>query len=211
MSMLIPPVLAEVENTARERANGISVSVIDWIATVSEWKLPLSKHPDWTKQVVQGWFELGNTETADAFLERAEAFLQTSFRGESNGAKILHKVIQVESYVVFLRMEAMEALLLHEYCSLQKTREDKHKTSHEKPLEPGQKLQGALALPISWIVSSSNWHVSFTRGKSAYLPSAAHVSDVARRLRRIACLPPEVLEKHEYRLDKVDFVDWEPL
>ena len=93
---LNPPVLAEVGNTARERAKGISVSVINWVATRSEWKLAISKHPDWTKQVVQGWFDPGHTESADAFLERAEAFLQKSSRGESNGAEILHKVIQVE-------------------------------------------------------------------------------------------------------------------
>jgi hypothetical protein len=35
------------------------------------------------------WFDDGNTEDAEAFLERAEKFLQKGVKGESWGAKIL--------------------------------------------------------------------------------------------------------------------------
>ena len=66
------------------------------MATVSPWKLTVLKHTFnntvWNAEVVKGWFAPDNAESADAFLERAET---KSFKGESNGAKILYKVIQV--------------------------------------------------------------------------------------------------------------------
>ena len=65
------------------------------MVTVSPWQLPVAKHAVWNAEVVKGWFAPDNAESADAFLERAETFLQKSFKGQSNGAKILYKVIQV--------------------------------------------------------------------------------------------------------------------
>jgi hypothetical protein len=58
------------------------------------------------------------------------------------------------------------------------------------------------------MVSSSNWCLSFSEAEG---PSDSHVSEIVGRLRRIACLPSDVLEDNECSLDKAAFVDWEPL
>ena len=58
------------------------------------------------------------------------------------------------------------------------------------------------------IVSSSNWHVSFSKGKG---PSSACVSEMAWHLQRIACLPAKTLETNEYSFSQLEFVESEPL
>ena len=114
------------------------------------------KHGDWTKNVVGGWFSTTNTETADDFLQRAESFLQKSFKGESNGAKILYKVIQVSSYVAFFRMECLEALLFREQCGLRKRRHTR-KVAATKQLEAdGHVANSALLLPITTRIKKRN-------------------------------------------------------
>ena len=90
-----PPVLHEIGCTETGKDSFISIFAIHWMATVSPWQLPVVKHTVWNAEVVRGWFAPDNAESADAFLERAETFLKKSFKGQSNGAKILYKVIQV--------------------------------------------------------------------------------------------------------------------
>jgi hypothetical protein len=68
------------------------------------------------------------------------------------------------------------------------------------------KSSSTWPLAITLMVSSSNW--SFPRDEDS---SGALVSEIVGRLRRIACLPSEVLEDNECSLDKAAFVDWEPL
>jgi hypothetical protein len=85
----------------------------------SKSALPRAKKDEWDEEVVLDWFVSGNAERADGFLERAEKFLQKGVKGESWGAKILGKVIQTNSYVIFFRMQALAALLIREHCALQ--------------------------------------------------------------------------------------------
>jgi hypothetical protein len=58
------------------------------------------------------------------------------------------------------------------------------------------------------IVSSSNWHLSFSKGEG---PSSACVSEMVWHLQRIACLPAETLETNEYNFSQVESVKCEPL
>jgi hypothetical protein len=108
----------------------------------------------------------------------------------------LGKVIETNSYVVFLRMGSLAALLLRQYI-------EQHKTEHTTPpMErdlPIQKINH-LPIPVSLIVSSSDWHFSFTENEGL---NSAHVSEIVRRIMRIACLPAELLEENECSLDKL--------
>jgi hypothetical protein len=63
---------------------------------------------------------------------------------------------------------------------------------------PIQKINH-LPIPVSLIVSSSDWHFSFTEDEGL---DSAHVSEIVCRLMRIACLPAELLEENECSLDK---------
>jgi hypothetical protein len=102
---------------------------------------------------------------------------------------------ETNSYVVFLRMGSLAALLLRQYI-------EQHKTKHTtQPMEkdlPIQKINH-LPIPVSLIVSSSYWHFSFTEDEGL---NSAHVSEIVWRLMRIACLPAELLEENECSLDK---------
>ena len=190
-----------------QKPHQTSIFVVDWMAR--QFLPPGKKIRDWEQKVSLQWFESSNTESADEFLERAEAFLEKQVKGESWGLKILGKVIKVESYVVFFRMEALAAILLREFCSLQKTR-DLHRQMQIDASEPAiiEKKLCTLPVPISLVVSSSNWHISFAEYKA---PNMDRMSEIAWRLRRIACMSPELLEDNECSMRKVDFVEWEPL
>jgi hypothetical protein len=107
-------------------------------------------------------------------------------------------VIEINSYVAFFRMEPLAALLLREFCSQQKTHA--HQQEHHVAQETAQKRQCSLPLAIGLIVSSSNWHVSFSKGKG---PSSACVSEMAWHLQRIACLPAKTLETNEYSFSQL--------
>ena len=58
------------------------------------------------------------------------------------------------------------------------------------------------------IVSSCNWHMSFSKGKGL---SSACVSEIAWHLQRIACLPAKTLETNEYSFSQLESVKCEPL
>jgi hypothetical protein len=216
ISFMRPPLFKDLKYKFAEssRNNHISVFVIDWMFQHSSWSKgipPFTIH-EWTKKVVMKWLDDGNTEDAEAFLERAEKFLQKGVKGESWGAKILGKVIQTNSYVIFFRIEALAALLLREHCALQMKQHTMQRQMQQDLSEPSK--CGASLPPIRLVVSSSNWHwssaecLSFSESEEA---SQAHVSEIAGRLREIACLPTETLEDSECTLDKLAFVDWEPL
>jgi len=73
--------------------------------------------------------------------------------------------------------------------------------------EKAEKKLCALPIPISLIVSSSSWHISFENDA----PSSAHLSEIVWRLQRIASLPRQLLEANECSLSKVEFVECELL
>jgi hypothetical protein len=192
------------------KQNHTSIFVIDWMVQHpdSPCSLPLLFRKEWKKKVVLQWLDdHNNAETSDDFLERAEKFLQEGVKGEKWGIKILGKVIEINSYVAFFRMEALAALLLGEYCSQQKISNAHQKKQHGAQ-EAAKKTQCSLPLAISLIVSSSNWHVSFSKDKG---PSSACVSEMAWHLQRIACLSAKTLETNEYSFSQLESVKCEPL
>jgi hypothetical protein len=95
MMMIKPPVLAEINFPFRDnqKPNFVSIFAIDWMIKDSQ-VIPSFTIHEWTKKVVMKWLDDGSTEDAEAFLERAEKFLQKGGKGESWGARILGKVIQ---------------------------------------------------------------------------------------------------------------------
>jgi hypothetical protein len=194
------------------RQNHTSIFVIDWMVQHSKSALPRGKKDEWIKEVVDDdpsflhWFVSGNGERADGFLERAEKFLQKGVKGESWGAKILGKVIQTNSYVIFFRIEALAALLLREHCALQMKQHTTQRQMQQDLLKPAT---CAPSLPqISLVVSSSNWYWSLAEGNDI---SAPHKADITARLRCIASLPCQLLEENARLLSQVEDVDWEPL
>jgi len=77
----------------------------------------LSRHPEseriWERYIVKGWFE--NSESASAFLLRANNFLRTEF---VNGISIVQTVVKTQSYVAFMRMPKLVSLLLFEHLEV---------------------------------------------------------------------------------------------
>jgi hypothetical protein len=208
MLLLKPSVLNDIGYDFAEssRQNHTSIFVIDWMVQHSKSALPRGKKVEWIKEVVLDWFASGNDERADGFLERAEKFLQKGVKGESWGAKILGKVIQTNSYVIFFRIEALAALLLREDCALQMKQHTTQRKMQQDLLKPAS---CAPSLPlISLVVSSSNWHWSSAEGNDI---SAPHKADITARLRCIASLPCQLLEENARLLSQVEDVDWEPL
>ncbi len=209
MLSLKPSILKEqlsYEFSDGNKKNHTSVFVIDWMVQHSPWALNKSKKADWIDEVVKD-FDPNNADSAEDFLERAEDFLQKGVKGEKWGIKILGKVIETNSYVAFFRMEALAALLLREYCKQQQILHA-HQQMQLDSEETAPKSSSTWPLAITLMVSSSNWHLPFTDADD---PGSVHVSEIVGRLRRIACLPSEVLEDNECSLDKAAFVEWEPL
>jgi len=204
MHSLKPPVFEELKYdfAKSDKQNHTSLFVIDWMVRHSAWALPQVKRDEWAEKVVLQWFNSKNIDSCDCLLERAETFLQKCVKGTSWGAKILGKVIQTNSYVVFFRMGALSSLLMREHCALGKRRH-----AH-KQMEVDCRSELMPLLSMSLLVSSSQWHLWLAEAKG---PSAAHISDIFWRLQRIACLPRELLEANEYSLSKIEFVEWEPL
>ena len=146
----------------------LSVVVIDWMVQHSTWALDgKSSKREWRNDVVMQWFEEGNKESTEIFLERAENFLQ-GMEGEKWGMTILGKVIETNSYVVFFRMEALASILLREHCGLhikQLTRLKSDQIGDGGSNGGGEVREGdgggsASLLPITMLVSSANWHLS---------------------------------------------------
>jgi len=146
----------------------LSVVVIDWMVQHSKWALVgKSSKREWCNDVVMQWFEEGNKESTEIFLERAENFLQGT-EGEKWGMTILGKVIESNSYVVFFRMEALASILLREHCGLhlkQFTRLKSDQIGDGGSNGGGEVREGdgggsASLLPITMLVSSANWHLS---------------------------------------------------
>jgi hypothetical protein len=204
MLSLKPSVLDDIGYDFAEsrRQNHTSIFVIDWMVQHSKSALPRVKKDEWIKEVVLDWFVSGNAERTDVFLEHAEKFLQKGVKGESWGAKILRKVIQTNSYVIFFRMEALAALLLREHCALQ-TQQHMQRKKKQEPATRAPSLP-----PISLVVSSSSWHWSSAEGNDI---SAPHKADITARLRCIASLPCQLLEANARLLSQKEDVGWEPL
>ena len=59
----------------------------------SPWALRRMAEKGWRDDVVKQWFDQGNTESSDIFLERAEKFLEC-LPSQVYGTTILGKVIQ---------------------------------------------------------------------------------------------------------------------
>jgi len=206
MVILKPPVFEEKDIGYKfedgKKMNQTSVFVVDWMVRKF---LPPAKIPEWDKKVVLTWFDASNFESAAKVLERAEIFLQKQFKNERWGLKILGKVIETNSYVVFFRVDALAMLLLREYCQLQVIRDTHHRMQEDfSEPEMAQKPRCALLIPVGLIVSSSEWNWSFSEGEK---PSSAHISEIAWHLRRIASIPPGLLEDSECSMGKLAFVE----
>ena len=115
-------------------------------------------------------------------------------QGKNYGVKILDKVIETKSYVVFFRMDALWALLTREHFDLHQTRDaNQHmQIDASKPATVDKELC-AMPDPINLIVSSSNWHISSAECEA---PSSARISKIALSLQRIACMSPELLDEN---------------
>jgi len=204
LSLLKPPVLAEINLQLQEnqKKDYISIYVIDWVVQHSSWKLPVTKHPDWQKRVVQQWFDAGDAATAEDFVERAENFLEVGVKGKTWGAKILGKVIETNSYVIFFRMGALTTLMFREFFN----QHNAGKTMQQELSEPA-KCEPFLP-PIRLVVSSSSLHWSSAeRGNM----STIHIADISARLQRIAALPEQLLDENSFLPSKIEFVEGEPL
>jgi len=160
--------------------------------------LPLLKQGERANKIVLKLFEPENTDSSDCLLERAETFLDKGVKGISWGARILGKVIQTNSYVVFFRIGALTSLLMREHCALEK------RLYAHKQMEVDCASELTPLLSMSLLVSSSQWHLSLADAKG---PSAAHISDIVWRLQRIASLPRELFEANKCSLSKIDFVE----
>jgi hypothetical protein len=196
-----PPVLAEINFKFPDspKKNFASIFVIDWMVRGSPWALRRMAEEGWRDEVVKQWFDQGNTESSDIFLERAEKFLEC-LPGQAYGTTILGKVIQTSSYVVFFRMGALAELLFREFLKRQHECENMHQ-DFSSPA-------GSTLPPISLVVSSSTWHWSSAEGNDI---SAPHKADITVRLRRIASLPCQLLEANARLLSQVEDVGWERL
>jgi len=204
-----PAILAEIMNTYKSKGTNkqmqFCVAAIDWMVQHSTWALKgKSQLRVWRNDVVKQWFDTENTESANSFLERAEHFLHEGAADTNWGAKILGRVIETNSYVVFFRMGPLASLLFRGYCELQES-QDAHQPMQENSSEPAtsEKKCCALPIPISLIVSSSNWNISFGESNGH---NSADILDIVSRLRRIACLPPKLLQENEYSMSDVDSV-----
>jgi len=204
MQSLKPPVFEELNYSFSKssKLNHTSIFVIDWMVRHSGWALPLGKRDEWNEEVVLHWSDPDNTDTSDCFLERAETFLQEGARGTSWGATILGKVIQTNSYVIFLRMGALSSLLMREHCDI----ENRRHLNKLKETDCATKCTPPLR--ISLVVSSSKWHLSLGEGTA---PSEAHISEIVWQLQRIASFPSEIHKANECSFSEVERVEWEPL
>jgi len=200
---LKPPIFKDLEYEFPEssRQNHVSVFAIDWMVQKADSKdIPSFTKKEWVGKIVQKWFD--SDEEADTFLDRAETFfLKGAIR---QGWKILAKVIQTNSYVVFFRMEMLTAMLVREHWALEKRRKA-HSLEQADCLE---KSNYVPPLAISLLVSSSKWHLSLADGEA---PNETQVSEIVWRLQRIASLPRQILEAAQCCMSKVEFVEWEQL
>ena len=200
---LKPPIFKDLEYEISEssRQNHVSVFAIDWMVQKADSKdIPSFTKKEWVGKIVQKWFD--SDEEADTFLDRAETFfLKGAIR---QGWKILAKVIQTNSYVVFFRMETLTAMLVREHWALEKRR-------NARSLEQADCLEKSNYVPplaISLLVSSSKWHLSLADGEA---PNETQISEIVWRLKRIASLPRQILEAAQCCMSKVEFVEWEQL
>jgi len=217
MTELNPSVLHEIGYRFADggKDNSSSVYVINWMVQHSPWQLAVMKRKDWMKHVVKQWFEALDTETTDTFLARSEAFLQKSVNGASWGGKILGKVIETQSYVVFFRVDSLSALVLREQWDLHKTRDRRQvahtssthdscvssqpaRHSHEDHTSDSPFPSSSTTFPftISSVVSSRNWHLCWGAGMSLPNLSLAQVRAIKLGLHVLARLPVQLLNAH---------------
>ena len=144
------------------------------------------------------WFDSNNSDSAETFLERAETFLQKGVKGITWGAFLERSwwnVIETNSYVVFLRMGSLAALLLREYSDLRTTADNPcHQQVHwqEDSEEVAQKPGPPRVLPlrlhftefdcVEWPRGTCHWQT-----RTAMFYSEAHFSEIVCWLHR-ACL-----------------------
>jgi len=151
----------------------------------------------WKQRVQAKWFDPLNTDAAESFLDRAEFFLVDSLC-----SKILGKVFETGSYVVFFRMDALTALLVREQCQIQHMLQIEEHPQKVQAAAPDDEMEKSSSMrAIRYVVSSANWHVWLAEGTS---PSQAQVSEIVLDLQQIAHLPPDWLVENEVPLKEAN-------
>ena len=111
-------------------------------------------------------------------------------------------------------MGPFASLLFRGYCEPQKSR-NTHQPMQEDSSEPAtvEKIEEeccAMPIPISLIVSSSNWNLNISFGESSG-HSSADILDIVSRLSRVASFPSKILEENEHSMSNVHSVKCEPV
>ena len=168
-------------------------------------KLPRHDQPDWKKFVQKDWFKSENADSAEDFFNRAESFLGTTFGvgTKTRGAKILGKLIPVNSYVVFFRMDALTSLLMREHCRVQHALDSQLQSQQARAGAAEQHRSPTSTRTVSFIVSSANWHESFSEYKR---PSDSRMIELVSGLQQISSLPTVLLEANQVPLSRADEV-----
>jgi len=167
----------------------------------------------WKQRVQAKWDE--PQDTAESFLDRAEFFFSDPLYW-----KILGRLSDTGSFVVFFRMDALTALLVREQCQLQRMLQieryslekkaaavDEEQTlsmSKAHSASPAAETNKSSTSEINFVVSSADWHVWLAEGTS---PSQVQVSEIVSDLQQIAHLPPALLEKNEVPLSAAGTVE----
>ena len=145
-----PSVLTEINFSFPEspKENFATIFVLDWMVRDSPWAPDGMAQMDWQDDVVGQWFNEGNKESSDDFLDRAENFLQ-GVHGYAWGPRILGRVIKSNSYVIFFRMGTLASILFREFFNQQDAGEPMQQDVND-PVTCEPSLP-----PISLVVSSS--------------------------------------------------------
>jgi len=151
----------------------------------------------WEIDVQAKWFDPLNTEPASAYLGRAQNYLSGRF-----GILIPGKLFKTSSYVVFLRMNSLTALLVRTQCQVQHMQYTQGLSQKAQTGADEKKLLSSSR--VSFVVSSANWHEWLSEGKS---PSKEHIADIVWGLQRIAHLPSAILKDKEVPCSEAGHVD----
>ena len=151
----------------------------------------------WIEEVQEKWFDEHNTDPASAYLDRAQKYLSGDF-----GPTIVGKLFPTSSYVVFLRMNSLTAILMREHCRVQHAIHAQQ-TSHKARVGAAKKHISSSSR-VSFVVSSANWHEWLSEGTC---PSKHHLAEIVCALQQIASLPPALLEDNEVPMSDVGSVE----
>ena len=151
----------------------------------------------WIEEVQEKWFDPLNTDPASAYLNRAQKYLSGAF-----GFTVVGKLFPTSSYVVFLRMNSLTAILMREHCRVQHAIHGQQ-LSHKAQVGPAKKHISSSSR-VSFVVSSANWHEWLSEGTC---PSKHHVAEIVCGLQQIASLPPALLEDNEVPMSDMSSVE----